>query len=183
MVAAAIVQSFLFQAVVILVVFLNAKALALDVPIAALAVFVPLISLAGMLPLSVNGLGIRDVLYVLLFGRLGVGADVAFALSVLYSAVTFAASLPGGVVYALRRGPGHSIGEDHMKSRALRAVFVLLALAAQAGAGYQVWRIDEQVSADAIGRHRLRPQGTARRPRPGRPARGRAGLRRRGPDA
>jgi len=34
-----------------------------------------------------------------------------------------------------------------MKSRALRAVLVLLALAAQAGAGYQVWRLDEQVAA------------------------------------
>jgi hypothetical protein len=34
-----------------------------------------------------------------------------------------------------------------MKSRALRALFVLLALSAQAGAGYQVWRIDEQVFA------------------------------------
>ena len=104
--AAAIAQSFLFQAIVILVVFLNAKALALDVPVAAIAVFVPLISLAGMLPLSVNGLGIRDVLYVLLFGRIGVPADVAFTLSVLYTAVTFGASLPGGIVYALRRGPG-----------------------------------------------------------------------------
>jgi len=104
-VAAAIVQSFLFQAIVILVVFLNAKALALDVPVAALAVFVPLISLAGMLP-SMNGLGIRDVLYVLLLGRIGVPADVAFALAFLYFVVTFAASLPGGVVYALRRGPG-----------------------------------------------------------------------------
>jgi hypothetical protein len=105
-IAAAIAQSFLFQAIVILVVFLNARALALDVPVAAIAVFVPLISLAGMLPISVNGLGIREVLYVLLFGRIGVPADVAFTLSVLYTAVTFGASLPGGIVYALRPGPG-----------------------------------------------------------------------------
>jgi hypothetical protein len=38
-----------------------------------------------------------------------------------------------------------------MKSRALRAVFVLLALAAQAGAGYQVWRVDDQISAARSG--------------------------------
>ena len=38
-----------------------------------------------------------------------------------------------------------------MKSRALRALFVLLALAAQAGAGYQVWRIDEQAGAGRSG--------------------------------
>jgi len=104
-VAAAIGQSFLFQGVVILVVFLNALALGQDVPVPALAVFVPLISLAGMLPVSVNGLGIREALYVLLFGRIGVPADIAVSLALLYILVTLAASLPGGVVYALQRGP------------------------------------------------------------------------------
>jgi glycosyltransferase 2 family protein len=104
-VLAATAQSFLFQGVVILVVFLNAKALGLSVPVAALAVFVPLISLAGMLPLSVNGLGIREALYLLLFGRLGVPADAAVSMALLYFAVTLAASLPGGIVYALQRGP------------------------------------------------------------------------------
>lgn len=38
-----------------------------------------------------------------------------------------------------------------MKSRALRAMFVLLALAAQAGAGYQVWQLDEQAFAARSG--------------------------------
>jgi hypothetical protein len=104
-VAAAIGLSFVFQGVVILVVFLNANALAQDVPVSALAVFVPLISLAGMLPISVNGLGIREALYVLLFGRIGTPPDVAVSMAVLYFAVTFAASLPGGVVYALQRAP------------------------------------------------------------------------------
>jgi len=105
LVAAATAQSFLFQAVVILVVFLNASALGLSLPMSALAVFVPLISLAGMLPVSVNGLGIREALYLLLFGRIGVPADAAVSMALLYFAVTLAASLPGGVVYALQRGP------------------------------------------------------------------------------
>jgi uncharacterized protein (TIRG00374 family) len=105
LVAAAVVQSFLFQAIVILVVFLNANALDLRLPLPALAVFVPLISLAGMLPISVNGLGIREALYLLLFGRIGVPADAAVLMAFLYFAVTFAASLPGGIVYALQRGP------------------------------------------------------------------------------
>jgi len=103
--AAATVQSVLFQGVVILVVFLSAKALDERVPVSALAVFVPLISLAGMLPISVNGLGIREALYLLLFGRIGVPADAAVSMALLYAAVTFAASLPGGLVYALQRGP------------------------------------------------------------------------------
>jgi len=102
---AATAQSFLFQAAVILVVFLNANALGFSLSVPALAVFVPLISLAGMLPISVNGLGIREALYLLLFGRIGVPADAAVSMALLYFAVTLAASLPGGVVYALQRGP------------------------------------------------------------------------------
>jgi hypothetical protein len=101
--AAALALSFFFQAIVIIVVFLNAKALAEDVPLVALAVFVPLISLAGMLPISVNGLGVREGLYLLLLGRVGVPADVAVSMALLYFAVTLAASLPGGAAYALLR--------------------------------------------------------------------------------
>jgi uncharacterized protein (TIRG00374 family) len=104
-ISASIGVSFVFQAVVILVVFLNAKALAHDVPLSALAVFVPLISLAGMLPLSVNGLGIREVLYILLFGQVGIPADVAAVMAFLYFVVTLAASLPGGIVTLLQRRP------------------------------------------------------------------------------
>jgi uncharacterized protein (TIRG00374 family) len=94
--------SFLFQGIVIAVVFLNARALALDVPAAAVAVFVPLVSLAGMIPVSVNGLGVREALYILLFGRIGVPVETAVSLALLYLAVTFLASLPGGVAYLMQ---------------------------------------------------------------------------------
>jgi uncharacterized protein (TIRG00374 family) len=103
--AGALVLSLAFQLLVIAVVFLNARALNLVVPISAVAVFVPLISLAGMVPVSVNGLGVREALYILLFGQIGVTAEVAVSLALLYLAVTVVASLPGGVVYALQRTP------------------------------------------------------------------------------
>ena len=99
---AAVGLSFIFQGVVIAVVFLNARALALDIPVAAVAVFVPLISLAGMVPVSVNGLGVREALYILLFGRLGVPVETAVSLALLYLAVTFLASLPGGLAYLMQ---------------------------------------------------------------------------------
>jgi uncharacterized protein (TIRG00374 family) len=101
-VLAALALSFFFQIVVIAVVFLCARALDLTVPPAALAVFVPLIALGGMLPVSINGLGVRDALYILLFGRLGTPPDVALSLSLLYLAVTIVSSLPGGVVYLVQ---------------------------------------------------------------------------------
>jgi glycosyltransferase 2 family protein len=102
--AGAVLLSFVFQAVVIAVVFLNARALDLAFPFSAFAVFVPLISLAGMIPVSVNGLGVREALYILFFGRLGAPTEVSVSLALLYLAVTLVASLPGGAVYAVQRG-------------------------------------------------------------------------------
>jgi glycosyltransferase 2 family protein len=104
-IAAAVGLSLVFQALVIAVVFLNARALSLDVPLSAVAVFVPLVSLAGMVPVSVNGLGVREALYILLFGKIGVSAELAVSLALLYLAVTLISSLPGGLVYALQRTP------------------------------------------------------------------------------
>jgi uncharacterized protein (TIRG00374 family) len=97
--------SFVFQFVVVGVVFLNARALDLDVPLSALAVFVPLIALAGMIPVTVNGLGVREALYILLFGQLGAPTELAVSLALLFLAVTFVASLPGGLVYTFHRSP------------------------------------------------------------------------------
>jgi len=105
------ILSFIFQLVVVCVVFLNARALDLDFPLSALAVFVPLISLGGMIPVTVNGLGVREALYILFFGRLGAPTEVSVSLALLFLAVTFAASLPGGLVYAIQRSPvraGHA---------------------------------------------------------------------------
>ena len=97
----------------IAVVFLNARALSLAVPLAAVAVFVPLVSLAGMVPVSVNGLGVREALYILLFGRVGVPAESAVSLALLYLAVTVVASLPGGLVYAMQpAGDSRADGRD-----------------------------------------------------------------------
>jgi glycosyltransferase 2 family protein len=106
--AAAVGLSFLFQTIVIGVVFLNARALDQSFPVSALAVFVPIISLAGMLPVTVNGLGVREALYVLLFGQLGASRDLSVSLAVLYLVVTFMASLPGGIVYALQQAPART---------------------------------------------------------------------------
>ena len=99
---AALLLSLAFQAFVIAVVFLNARALSLAVPLSAVAVFVPLVSLAGMVPVSVNGLGVREALYILLFGQVGVSPESSVSLALVYLAVTVVASLPGGLVYALQ---------------------------------------------------------------------------------
>jgi uncharacterized protein (TIRG00374 family) len=108
-VAIGIALSFVHQGGVIAVVFLNARALSLEVPLSAVAVFVPIVSLAGMAPISVNGLGVREALYILLFGRLGVPAETAVSLALLYLAVTVVASLPGGVAYLMQPAPAREL--------------------------------------------------------------------------
>ncbi|RPH58365.1 MAG: hypothetical protein EHM89_12520, partial [Acidobacteria bacterium] len=110
--AGALALSFLHQAVVIGVVFLNARALGQSFPIPALAVFVPLVALAGMVPFSMNGMGVRDAMYVLLFGQLGASEELALSLALLHLAVTFLASLPGGLVYALQKTPARQEGAE-----------------------------------------------------------------------
>jgi uncharacterized protein (TIRG00374 family) len=107
--AAAFVLSLAFQAVVIAVVFFAARALSSEFPLTAVAVFVPLISLAGMIPVSLNGLGVREALYILLFGRIGASSETAVSVALLYLAVTFLASLPGGIVYAVYGPPARTM--------------------------------------------------------------------------
>ena len=113
----ATVISFVFQFVVVGVVFLNARALNLQFPLSVLAVFVPLISLGGMLPVTVNGLGVREALYILFFGRLGAPTEMSVSLALLFLAVTFVSSLPGGLVYAMQRSPSGRVAGSARSGR------------------------------------------------------------------
>ncbi len=69
------------------------------------AVIVPFVTLVSLLPISIGGTGVREVLYVSLFGAVGMRADAALALSL---SVLAAALIWGGIglaVFAVgRRG-------------------------------------------------------------------------------
>ncbi len=62
------------------------------------AVIVPFVTLVSLLPISIGGTGVREVLYVSLFGAVGMSADVALALSL---SVLAAALVWGGVGLAV----------------------------------------------------------------------------------
>lgn len=81
---------------------LLAQALGIEVAWSAHLVIVPLITLATLLPVSINGLGVRESGYVLLYGQLGVGADAAFALGFAWSLVLTAFGLLGGLGLLVR---------------------------------------------------------------------------------
>jgi hypothetical protein len=61
---------------------------------------VPVILLVILLPITVNGIGTSQAAFVWLFGRAGMDAPDAFALSVLFLALGVIGNLPGAVLYA-----------------------------------------------------------------------------------
>jgi glycosyltransferase 2 family protein len=77
--------------------------LGIALPLAMYFAFVPLILLVMLLPITFNGIGTSQAAFVWFFGRAGVQAPPAFALSVLFVALGVVGNLPGGLLYALGR--------------------------------------------------------------------------------
>ncbi len=69
-------------------------------------ILIPTIGLITMAPVSVNGMGLREGAYIMLFHSATVGASEhqAAALAFLWLGVTVSTGLPGGIIYVLRGG-------------------------------------------------------------------------------
>ena len=68
----------------------------------------PLLFLVMLVPFTINGLAVREAFFVNFLGRIGVGADPAFATGFLFFLLTLVLSLPGLAVLlweAVRRAP------------------------------------------------------------------------------
>src|SRR5207244_7912667 len=76
--------------------------LGITLPPSAYFAFVPLILLVMLLPVTFNGIGTSQAAFVWFFGRAGVAAPSAFALSGLFIALGVLGNLPGGLLYAFR---------------------------------------------------------------------------------
>ncbi len=99
--------SLLIQTGSVTIVWVASHALSLELPFPVFLVLVPIVNLSIMVPVTINGFGLREGLYVLLFTGLGVSREQAVALSLLNALVVMAAALPGGVVYSLyKKDPG-----------------------------------------------------------------------------
>jgi glycosyltransferase 2 family protein len=91
------VLSLIVQVGSIVMSWLLAQALGLDIPWPYLGVVVPLVTLLTLLPVSVNGMGLREASTVLLLQPLGVLTSQAVAWSLLHFAVLAAVSLTFGL--------------------------------------------------------------------------------------
>ncbi len=96
----ALAISLLFNLVNILINFLCGRAVGIDLPLGYFFITAPLISISLMVPVSIGGVGVRDWTVVALFGSAGVSSNAAASMSLSMYAVSAAAGLVGGAMYA-----------------------------------------------------------------------------------
>jgi uncharacterized membrane protein YbhN (UPF0104 family) len=94
----AIGLSIAFQAALAGAQWLLALGLGLDLPLPPFLLIVPLASALSSLSVTPAGLGLRETVYLVLFGMAGVGRNDAVALGLLYFAITMLISLGGGAI-------------------------------------------------------------------------------------
>ncbi len=91
--------SLLFQLVGILAVNLIGRSLGLEISSWYYLIVVPVIWLITMIPLSINGMGVREGAFVLMFGVVGISSAEALIMSLLTFAQLILIGLAGGVLY------------------------------------------------------------------------------------
>jgi glycosyltransferase 2 family protein len=92
----------------ILAIWASGRAVGIDLSLRPYVVLGPLLFLVMLVPFTVSGLGVREAFFVSFLGRLGVGADSAFATGFLFFLMTLLLALPGLAVIlweGFRRSP------------------------------------------------------------------------------
>ena len=95
----ALLISVIFNLTQIWSTLLAAQALRLAVPAWAFFLFLPIAIIALLLPISISGFGVREGLFVLLFGQVGLTGPQAIALSLTSYSFELAPGILGGVMY------------------------------------------------------------------------------------
>lgn len=92
------------QVLVVLFYLCVARGLSIDLPLRDALVIVPISLVIQLAPVSINGFGVREAVFSYLFVKLGHAVDAGLALSIAGAALLILASLPGGLLFLLRRG-------------------------------------------------------------------------------
>ncbi len=102
----ATVISVLVQAARVLGIWLVGKSVGVDLSPRPYYVFGPLLFLVMLVPFTINGLAVREAMFVNFLGQLGIGADPAFATGFLFFLLSVVVSLPGAAIVGLELAPG-----------------------------------------------------------------------------
>ncbi len=101
--AAAFGLSLLGNLNISLMVYVLTLGLGLGVGLVDCLVLVPPVMLIGTLPISIAGWGVREGAMVAGFGMIGVPAESALVLSLLFGGCALVGALPGGLLWAIDR--------------------------------------------------------------------------------
>ncbi len=108
---ALMVSSITFQVVNILIVYLYAQSLRIEIGLVELCLVVPGVAVITSLPISINGIGIREGSFVLALGFFGISPEKAFALSLLTYTGSIYVSIVGGCIFLFHKLVGR---EGHL---------------------------------------------------------------------
>jgi len=85
--------------------FVLATGLGIRVPLSLFILCVPIANLFASLPLTLNGLGIRESAYLVLFGMAAMRKEDAIALGLLWFAATMVGGLTGAIAFVTTPAP------------------------------------------------------------------------------
>lgn len=98
-----LVYSFIFQCLLVLSNYFAFLALGLSLPLIEHFLYIPVIMAVSMLPISINGLGVREGMYVLLYGFAGVEPAAAILCSLLFFVLVTITGIFGGIIIIMRK--------------------------------------------------------------------------------
>ena len=100
---AALGLSVLLQLNVILHYYLLALSLGIAIPLSAMFIIIPVAIVVMMIPVSINAIGIREAIFVTMFGLYGVSNADALAFSWMSFILITVLGVIGGLVFMLRK--------------------------------------------------------------------------------
>jgi uncharacterized protein (TIRG00374 family) len=98
----------LAQIMRIFAIWAGGRAVGVDLSLRPYVVLGPLLFLVMLVPFTINGLGVREAFFVSFLTRIGVNADSAFAVGLIFSLMTLLLAAPGLAIIlweGLRRSP------------------------------------------------------------------------------
>ena len=98
-VAKALTVSILIHAVSTMSTYASFRALGVDVPLTAVILIVPMVNLASQVPVSLNGIGVREGLFAVAFGAVGVPRAEATAVALFSRVINAMMAGLGGLMY------------------------------------------------------------------------------------
>lgn len=105
----AVALSVVLQASLAVCQYLLALGLGIKLPLSAFLLIVPIANVFASLPITLNGLGVRETAYLMLFGMAGLGRNDAIALGLLWFAATMLGGLFGAIAFVTTEvPPAHS---------------------------------------------------------------------------